>query len=463
MVNNQVKINCSYSKLIPVDDVKPNPQNPNRHPDNQIELLAKILKEQGFRLPITVSNRSGFVVRGHGRLMAALKLNLTEVPIDFQDYETDELEKADLLADNKIAELANLDIPSTATVIQELEFSNFDLELTAFDATELDSFLKECLDCDKCENRESPQTDKSSSAKKNEVNDVDINSFDYYTIGFSGGKDSTAVILWALDNLPKEKLILVHWDSGWAFSEEYEYVKYVIAKYKLKAIICGERNRKYVINRIKTKGYPFYGNLWCQTEFKLRTVKNMKKYYMIPKFGKNYLSLIGIRCSESRRRQDYPDFYKSEGELCHVPIKDWTDEDLIIYFQSKDDHISPLYKMWSRSGCVFCPNNSTIMMQHIQRYMHKDLCDMNHALALDVKQNPQYSQRAIEFFLKINLHKKIDQGKKADQAFFKEIAFDNMDFAKGSPEASKYITDLRGKVPIEKKDIPKNDDFVIEV
>jgi hypothetical protein len=52
----------------PVESVVGNPRNPNVHPERQIELLAKIISAQGWRAPITVSTRSGFVVRGHGRL-----------------------------------------------------------------------------------------------------------------------------------------------------------------------------------------------------------------------------------------------------------------------------------------------------------------------------------------------------------------------------------------------------------
>lgn len=79
-----------------VANLKPNPRNPNKHPQKQIERLAKIIKEQGWRAPITVSNRSGFIVRGHARLEAAKLLQLKSVPVDLQNYDSDDLELADL-------------------------------------------------------------------------------------------------------------------------------------------------------------------------------------------------------------------------------------------------------------------------------------------------------------------------------------------------------------------------------
>lgn len=105
-----MKIKCSHSEVVDVDTLVGHPRNPNKHSEKQIKLLAKILKHQGWRHPITISNRSGFVVSGHGRLEAARSLGWTEVPIDRQDFETEADEYAHLIADNKIAELADLNL-----------------------------------------------------------------------------------------------------------------------------------------------------------------------------------------------------------------------------------------------------------------------------------------------------------------------------------------------------------------
>jgi len=83
-----------------------NPRNPNKHPQEQIKLLATIIRSQGWRAPITVSRQSGYVVRGHGRLAAAILLGTEVVPVDYQNYATEAEEWADLIADNRIAELS---------------------------------------------------------------------------------------------------------------------------------------------------------------------------------------------------------------------------------------------------------------------------------------------------------------------------------------------------------------------
>ena len=69
-----VAVYCAHDKIVDTDSLVGNPRNPNKHPKEQITALAKIIKCQGWRHPIVVSNRSGFVVKGHGRLLAAKEI-----------------------------------------------------------------------------------------------------------------------------------------------------------------------------------------------------------------------------------------------------------------------------------------------------------------------------------------------------------------------------------------------------
>jgi hypothetical protein len=125
-------IHCAHTDFLPLDALKPHPRNPNHHPDSQIALLATIIAEQGWRAPITVSTRSGYVVRGHGRLMAARKLGLAGAPVDRQPYPSDAAELADLVADNRIAELAGMDAAAVRAICDELAAADFDTALAGF-------------------------------------------------------------------------------------------------------------------------------------------------------------------------------------------------------------------------------------------------------------------------------------------------------------------------------------------
>ena len=134
------QIHCSYTELSDPVLLVPNPRNPNKHPKRQIELLAKIIESQGWRAPVTVSNRSGFVVRGHGRLQAALLLGC-QVPVDRQDYTSEAEEWADLIADNRIAELAEIHGEELAKLLHDLDGLGLDMDLTGYTDKQVDNLL----------------------------------------------------------------------------------------------------------------------------------------------------------------------------------------------------------------------------------------------------------------------------------------------------------------------------------
>ena len=114
--------------------LKPHPKNRNKHPKEQIERLAQILNYQGFRKPVVVSNRSGFIVEGHGRVEAALKNKWTTVPVCYQDFEDDTQEYAHLTADNAIALWAELDMSGINA--DTMELGPFDTDLLGIQSWE---------------------------------------------------------------------------------------------------------------------------------------------------------------------------------------------------------------------------------------------------------------------------------------------------------------------------------------
>jgi hypothetical protein len=90
--------------LIDITTVKPNPDNPNEHPDDQLKIFAGVLRTNGWRQPIVISKRSGMVVKGHGRLQTAKHLKLKRVPVVYQDYADEQAELQDMVADNRVAQ-----------------------------------------------------------------------------------------------------------------------------------------------------------------------------------------------------------------------------------------------------------------------------------------------------------------------------------------------------------------------
>ena len=138
---NKIPIFCAFDELAQIEKVTPNPRNPNNHPEESVKTLSKLIKAHGFRAPVTVSKRSGFVVRGHGRLMAAGKLKMGKVPVDYQEYENEAAEWADLIADNKVAEFSAFDLPKLRDIFEELDTGEMNLEDTGFDAEEVEFLM----------------------------------------------------------------------------------------------------------------------------------------------------------------------------------------------------------------------------------------------------------------------------------------------------------------------------------
>ncbi len=126
-----MKIHCLYDQLIPIRELKKlfHPKNRNKHPQEQIERLAKILEYQGIRYPVKISKMSGYITSGHGRVLAAELNGWAEFPVNLQDYTDPAQEYADLQADNAIALWAELDRELIQIDIQD--FPDLDLDLLA--------------------------------------------------------------------------------------------------------------------------------------------------------------------------------------------------------------------------------------------------------------------------------------------------------------------------------------------
>lgn len=117
---DSIPVYCAYDRMVPLGELTPNPDNPNKHPQAQVALLAGIIKGNGWRQAIVVSVQSGMITKGHGRLMAAKFGDMTEAPVDFQNYPSKEAEEADLLADNRIPELAIRDRSGELSMLNRL-------------------------------------------------------------------------------------------------------------------------------------------------------------------------------------------------------------------------------------------------------------------------------------------------------------------------------------------------------
>lgn len=147
MANSNIEV-----KWVSAKTLKPHPKNNNKHPQDQIERLAKLLAYQGQRTPLVVSNLSGFVVKGCGTL-DAIKYNGTDtVAVTYQDFDDAAQEYAYMTSDNSIAAWAEIDLSQIKVDVPEL--GEFDYDLLGFRSFDLWESFEEPKDKKEPEEKE---------------------------------------------------------------------------------------------------------------------------------------------------------------------------------------------------------------------------------------------------------------------------------------------------------------------
>lgn len=117
-------------------------KNSRTHSDAQVAQIAASIREFGFTNPVLIDEANG-IIAGHGRVMAARKLKLTEVPCIRLSHLSDAQKRAYVIADNKLALNAGWDEAMLKLELADLKALDFDLDLTGFDTDEIDALLAE--------------------------------------------------------------------------------------------------------------------------------------------------------------------------------------------------------------------------------------------------------------------------------------------------------------------------------
>ena len=123
-----------------IDKLIPYARNARTHSDEQVSQIAAGIKEWGWTTPVLVDEQGG-IIAGHGRTLAAQKLEITEVPVMVAKGWSDAKKRAYIIADNKLAQNADWDNEMLALELGELGDLGFDLDLTGFAADEIADLL----------------------------------------------------------------------------------------------------------------------------------------------------------------------------------------------------------------------------------------------------------------------------------------------------------------------------------
>ena len=125
---------------VKLDKLIPYARNSRTHSDAQVAQIAASIKEFGFTNPVLI-DETGSIIAGHGRVMAARKLAIAEVPSIRLTHLTEAQKKAYVIADNKLALNAGWDDEMLAVELTDLKDMGFDLDLTGFSTDEIEALL----------------------------------------------------------------------------------------------------------------------------------------------------------------------------------------------------------------------------------------------------------------------------------------------------------------------------------
>jgi 3'-phosphoadenosine 5'-phosphosulfate sulfotransferase (PAPS reductase)/FAD synthetase len=201
-----------------------------------------------------------------------------------------------------------------------------------------------------------------------------IRDFETYIIGYSGGKDSTAVLLWSLENLPREQLRMIYHPVPDVEPPENEtYLRYIQNELgvKIETVKAGDRplpplrngKRRQVwqyatsfFEMVRLRGmWPSFTCRYCTTYFKQWPCALYAKELPRP------VLLTGQRKSESKRRSKLPKFsgqrdwkQTQDGLPIFRPILNWSENDVWREIYCNDLEPNPVYRRSSRCNCLVC-------------------------------------------------------------------------------------------------------------
>lgn len=139
-----IPVHCKHDKIVPAGELKFYPGNYRKHPAKQLDRMLKVIQGDdkkpgnGWRRPAVVSLLSGFVTKGNGTVQMAQRHGL-EIPVEFQNYRNRAEEIRDLVADNRLASLAEDDEDALKKLLAELDAS--EIEMTGVTTEELEKLL----------------------------------------------------------------------------------------------------------------------------------------------------------------------------------------------------------------------------------------------------------------------------------------------------------------------------------
>ncbi|MEM1612575.1 MAG: phosphoadenosine phosphosulfate reductase family protein [Desulfurococcaceae archaeon] len=170
-------------------------------------------------------------------------------------------------------------------------------------------------------------------------------------VSFSGGADSTAVLLLAVEELGAEKVVAAYSDTGLEYPETQEYVKKISSKLGVELLVLEPKTA--FLEEIRKRGLMSVENRWCTLLLKLYPLKKLYENRGVRLYldgARDYESALRARTRRIAENPALPRVYRA------LPIKSWPRLLVQLYLHSREVELNPLYdKGLSRIGCIVCP------------------------------------------------------------------------------------------------------------
>jgi len=202
-----------------------------------------------------------------------------------------------------------------------------------------------------------------------------------YLVSLSGGKDSTACLLWALNTLPKEDIIPYYIDTKWEHDAVYEYLDYLEEKLDIKIIRLESEGMEALSKRKKMMPNRMYR--FCTENLKIKPAIEFYKTFQDK--GIDFINITGVRRDESEARANTESFVISQDGIKTLhPIAYWNTQRVFDYHKENGIDVNPLYKKgFNRVGCypcIYARKHELMLMEdkYVQRLrnLEKDMSEI---------------------------------------------------------------------------------------
>lgn len=159
---------AQQTEMRPVSSLIAYARNARTHSDIQVDKIAASIREFGWTIPILIAE-DGTIIAGHGRILAAKKLSITEVPVMIAKGWSEAQRRAYVITDNKLTLAGDWNEELLKIELIDLKASGFNLELTGFDAKEIAEFITVPSNESSIDEDETPEVSEETTVKSGDL------------------------------------------------------------------------------------------------------------------------------------------------------------------------------------------------------------------------------------------------------------------------------------------------------